>query len=95
MHVDPRARAQKFGLFFNASQARQLNFNIRLAVLRHFSTISCSSLGATGVTAVDDRLLSRDFSPEVGPCIIKEEELTDVFCVHFPPTSPQHSDGPR
>ena len=35
MLVDPRARVQKFGLFFNASQARQLSFNICLAVLKN------------------------------------------------------------
>ena len=61
MRVDPRARAQKF--FFNASQARQLSFNICLAVCTNtdFSTISCSSLGGACVATVDDLLLSRDF----------------------------------
>ena len=41
------------GLFLNANQARQFTFNIRLAVLKHFSIISCSRLG---VAAADDLL---------------------------------------
>ena len=72
MRVSPRARAQKFGLFFNTSQTRQLSFNICLAVRKHrlfYNFMQQSGWNMRG--AVDDSLLTRDFSPNVGPCIIK------------------------
>ena len=75
----------EIGLFFNASQARQ--FNLIFAWLcwsTDFSTISCSSLGGACVGAAEQLMTAccpEIFSPEIGPCIIKEGDwLTCVPC---------------